>query len=142
MNDRPTDASALHGLRLFVVEDDAFVAAMLEDLLAELGCVVVGLAGTLESALDLARAVHGRIDGAILDVNLGDDRVYPVADLLAKHGTKFIFATGYGRDGIDPRYAARPTLPKPFRKRELVEALTETLAPAAALPPSSALTET
>jgi CheY-like chemotaxis protein len=142
MNVRPAEASALHGLRLFVVEDDALVAAMLEDVLAELGCVVVGLAGTLDSALDLARAVHGRIDGAILDVNLGGDRVYPVADLLAKHGIKFVFATGYGRDGIDPRYAARPTLAKPFRKRELVQALTETLVPAAALPPSSALTET
>ncbi|HRD29207.1 MAG TPA: response regulator, partial [Caulobacter sp.] len=73
-------ANAIEGLRLFLVEDEALVAMLLEDMLADLGCVVVDTAGSLDQALGRLEDIAGRADGAILDVNLGGEQVYPFAD--------------------------------------------------------------
>lgn len=107
---------ALAGLRLLLVEDETLVALMVEDMLAEMGCVVVEVAGTLERGLALATAELG-VDGAILDVNLGGQKVYPVAETLTSRGIPFIFATGYGIAGIASEYAHVPALAKPYSPR-------------------------
>ena len=59
----------------------------------------------------------------MLDVNLAGEASFPVADLLAERGIPFLFATGYGRQGIDERYRDYPLLQKPFRAEELGRAL-------------------
>ena len=97
------------------------VAMNLEDMLLELGHEVAGIASRLAPALALAR--DAEFDAAILDVNLAGDRSFPVADLLAERGKPFLFATGYGMQGIEERYRSRPVLQKPFRSADLVEAL-------------------
>ncbi len=117
----------LQGLRMLVVEDEALVAMLVEDILAELGCVVVDVAGTLETGLAAAKASASSIDGAILDINLGGAKVFPIADLLQARGVKFVFATGYGVAGIEPRYASSPVLAKPFQREALEELLVATL---------------
>ena len=117
----------LQGLRMLVVEDEALVAMLVEDLLTDLGCVVVDVAGTLEDGLIAAQTAAPSIDGAILDINLGDAKVFPIAELLLAHGVKFVFATGYGRDGLDPRYAEHAVLAKPFRRDALEKALVATM---------------
>ena len=111
-------------LRILIVEDEMLVAMNIEDMLLDLGHEVAGIVSRLEPALALAR--DGAFDVAMLDVNLAGDRSFAVADLLAARGIPFLFATGYGLDGIDEKYRDRPVLQKPFRARELA-ALVETL---------------
>ena len=110
----PTGADArLQGLRVLVLEDEAIVLLMIEDLLAELGCTVVGPAGTVTEALALAEA--GGFEAALLDLNLGrGETSYPVADLLAERQVPFAFVTGYSADVLAPPHDGRPILEKPF----------------------------
>lgn len=113
--------SALRGKRVLAVEDEPLVAFALEDLLLDLGCEVVGPAVRLSHALELARAEP--IDLAVLDVNLGTEHSYPVADALATRAVPFLFATGYGAEGIDASYAGVPRVCKPYGQSALETAL-------------------
>ena len=112
---------SLAGLRLLVVEDEAIVAMMVEDILAGLGCAVVGPVAKLAKALEVVGTEP--LDGAVVDVNLGGEPAYPLADALAAAGVPFLFLTGYGRSGIDGRYAAVPVLQKPFEPGALERAV-------------------
>lgn len=103
------------------------VAMLVQDLLTDLGCGVVQVAGTVEEGLRLAAPGRIVIDAAILDVNLGGEKVFPVADVLAACGVPFIFATGYGAAGLEPRYANHPVIAKPFRRHALEDLLTTAL---------------
>jgi len=111
-------AAPLRARRVMVVEDEALVALVLADQLAELGLSVVGPCSTVAEAK--AVADKGDFEAAILDVNLGGELVYPVADLLTSRGIPFVFVTGYGRESIDRRFAGTPVLEKPV-ERELLE---------------------
>jgi CheY-like chemotaxis protein len=104
-----------------VVEDEAVVAMALEDMLLHLGCVVVGPALRLKAALALA-AVEP-LDGAVLDINLGDERSFPVAEMLRSRSIPFLFATGYGDLGLEPPFANAPVLAKPYSLDALSQAL-------------------
>ncbi|HEY1750603.1 MAG TPA: response regulator [Caulobacteraceae bacterium] len=117
------DVDPLTGLRLLVVEDEALVAMELEDMLDELGCVVVDVAGTVSRGVALAGDRGVPLDGAILDVNLGGEKVYPVAERLAQRGVPFVFCTGYGLDGIARHFSHVPTLSKPYSQRQLHDLL-------------------
>jgi CheY-like chemotaxis protein len=117
------EADSLVGLRLLVVEDEALVAMALEDMLDALGCVVVDVAGTVSRGVALAADAALPLDGAILDVNLGGEKVYPVAERLAARGVPFVFCTGYGRAGIANDFAHVPTLSKPYSERQLHDLL-------------------
>jgi two-component sensor histidine kinase len=103
---------SIAGNRILAVEDEPLVAAMLGNALTELGFVVIGPIGTIAPALQSART--DAIDGAILDLNLGGEPIYPVADALTARGIPFVFLTGYRSDGIDRRYAHVPALQKPI----------------------------
>jgi CheY-like chemotaxis protein len=111
--------TSLNGLRLLVVEDEAMIAMMLEDMLDTFGCVVVEVAGTLSKGLDLVSNEALDLDGAILDVNLGGEPVYPVAERLIALGVPFIFCTGYGLAGLASNFSHVPTLAKPYMREEL-----------------------
>ncbi|MDU0365389.1 response regulator [Rhizobium sp. 25PS6] len=99
-------------LRILVVEDEALVAMMMEDILEELGHEVGAVASRLEDARELART--GDFDLAILDVNLDGQPSYPIAEALKERGIPFAFATGYGNKGLDRSFDGIPTLAKPF----------------------------
>jgi two-component SAPR family response regulator len=86
--------SWLKGKRILVVEDEALIAVMVEDMLSEMGGEVVGPAGTIEEALALARTEM--LDAAVLDVNVRGQRIDPVAEVLMERGVPVLFATGYG----------------------------------------------
>jgi CheY-like chemotaxis protein len=109
------------GLRVLLVEDEIMVALLLEDMLAELGHSVIGPVARLGKALKTARSEA--FDVAFLDVNLDGQEVYPVAEVLAARGTPFVFVTGYDRTGLRAPYGDRPTLQKPFRRRDLAKLL-------------------
>lgn len=116
--------SALAGRRILVVEDEAIIAFAVEDLLIDLGCVVVGPAGTVEQAEQLAAAAE--IDAAILDINLNGARSYVVAAALERRSIPFIFASGYDEEAL--QWASPvPLLAKPYRKEQIERALLEVL---------------
>ena len=106
---------------MIVVEDEALVAMLLEDMLLDLGCTVVSVAGNIQDAL--ANAADAIADGAVLDVNIAGEKVFPVADALARRGMPFVFATGYGPAGIDEQYPGAPVLAKPYSADALAKAL-------------------
>jgi CheY-like chemotaxis protein len=116
-----TDTAKLAGLRVLVVEDEMMVSMLIEDMLSDLGCIVVGPAARLDEALELART--SEIDCAVLDVNLGCQPIFPVADLLRERGRPFAFATGYGDAGLRDADKGTPVLQKPFREGDLARVL-------------------
>jgi DNA-binding response OmpR family regulator len=119
-------ASPLLGRRVLVVEDELMIAMLVEDMLTELGCVAVGPAHALDVALDLARTELG-LDAALLDVNLGGQPVYAVADALREKGVPAIFSTGYGDAGLRDIDRGAQVLQKPFRAGDLAAALNAAL---------------
>ena len=112
----------LSGRRILVVEDDFFVADEVTHGLRRHGAEVVGPAPTVAAALALLDGTAA-LDGAALDVNLGGEMVYPVAEALRRRGVPFVFATGYEAAAIDEGFAAMPVCMKPVSARRLAEAL-------------------
>lgn len=119
------------GLVILVVEDETMVSFLIEDMLNELGCKAVWLAGNVREALALLE--QQTPDAAVLDVNLGGEYAYPIAARLTQGTVPFIFATGYGRSGIPGEWAARPVLQKPF-SRDMLEAALRSVLPAPSMP--------
>ena len=119
---RPANAiRPIAARRVMIVEDEALVALVLADQLADMGISVVGPCSSVAAAKSAALA--NELDAAILDVNLGGELVYPVADLLAAKGVPFVFVTGYGHESIDRRFAHNPILEKPVEREVLAELL-------------------
>lgn len=109
--------SGLEGLRVLLVEDEGPVAMLLEDMLQDLGCSVAASAASVPEAL---RAIsQNDFEFALLDVNLAGVKVDPVAEELARRGTPFAFASGYGKAGLRQDLQERPVVQKPFRLDEL-----------------------
>lgn len=109
------------GLRVLVVEDEAMIMTLVEDMVAELGHRIAGLAASVEEAAGLAEGAE--FDVALLDVNLQGQTVESVAATLARRGKPFVFTTGYGERVIPPEFKDRPMLPKPYQIEQLGEIL-------------------
>jgi PAS domain S-box-containing protein len=103
---------AIAGNRVMIVEDEALVAMALRDTLGDLGFAVLGPFNRISEAMIALR--NNRVDAAVLDVNLGGELIYPLADVLAADHVPFVFITGYGAEEIEPRYASVPILQKPI----------------------------
>ena len=116
----------LSGLRVLVVEDIFLIAEEIAYLLGEWGCEVIGPASNLRSALHLAD-LH-EIDAALLDVNLGGEMVFPVAEVLAARNIPFLFLSAYSTaSAFPPMFQESPRVGKPFTPTELETRMTETL---------------
>ena len=111
----------LEGVRVLVVEDEFLIATLIEDMLESAGCVVCGPIPRVAEALDAVG--EDTYDAAVLDVNLGGNRVDPVADALARRSIPFMFVTGYNTATLPAKYSERPRLCKPFRMAELLSTL-------------------
>src|SRR3978361_2130927 len=107
-------------LQILIVEDEAMIAMLLEDMLTDLGHHVSGISSRMSDAEVLVSKTEA--DLAILDVNLAGQDTYPLAETLTSRGVPFIFATGYGADGIRGTWPRVPVLRKPFQVRELAAA--------------------
>ncbi len=117
VEDDVKSSPAPFGNRMLIAEDEALVAIMMEDLAVELGWSVVGPFAKAADAL--AAAKDDDIQAALLDVNLGGESVYAVADALTARGVPFVFTTGYGAESIDRRFASTPILQKPIDRHVL-----------------------
>jgi CheY-like chemotaxis protein len=114
---------AISGNRILVVEDEALVAIAIREALEEQGYSVIGPCNRITDAMVALR--HNRVDAAVLDVNLGDVSVYPLADTLAAESIPFIFVTGYGSEELDRRFLTVPVLQKPIERQALQSIFTQ-----------------
>lgn len=102
-------------LKILVAEDEIFVSMAIEDALVAAGAEVVGPVMSLAAGIELLDSGI-EIDGAILDVNLGDALVFPMAELLRDKGVPIIFHTAMGtrpefaQDYPDATVCVKPTL--------------------------------
>lgn len=117
----------LSGKRVLVVEDEMLVLMAIEDMLSDLGCTSITVAGNIEMALGIIAAAP--FDLATLDLNLNGRRSYPVAEALSDRRVPFAFSTGYGGHGVGEGYGDRPVLNKPYNCFQFAEVLTGLLAP-------------
>lgn len=117
-----TPSGVLEGLRLLVVEDEYFIAIDTAETLTAAGAVVIGPVANTEDALTLL-AEGGAPDGGVLDLNLGGERTFAVADALAERGIPFVFATSYEKADMPPRHAGVPHCKKPIDAATVANAL-------------------
>ncbi len=113
--------SRFEGLKILVVEDESIVSFLLEDMLTDIGCQVLGHAAALPEAFKLFDKLQPQ--AAILDVNLRGEMVFPFAERLEHARVPFLFATGYGAAGIPEQWRRWPVIQKPFQLKTLVKAL-------------------
>jgi DNA-binding response OmpR family regulator len=108
--------------RILLVEDEYLLALDLQSELEDIGVVVLGpepsVAGALRRVAD-----EPRIDAAVLDVNLGGEFVFPVADALRARGVPFIFCSGYHDSVTRDRYPDVVNCAKPVDRRRLLNSL-------------------
>jgi DNA-binding response OmpR family regulator len=109
----------LHGCRVLVIEDEYFVADEVASNLKAHGAIVVGPIGDLSEVQSVVRDLA--FDVAILDINLRDEIVYPVADELMFRQIPFLFATGYAAEVIPERFQNVMRLEKPYNNRDLMQ---------------------
>jgi CheY-like chemotaxis protein len=114
--------NALAGRRVLLVEDDFFIADDLRYMFEKAGAEVLGPVPTVDRALDLIAATPV-IDGAVLDINLQDVEVFPVADALQSRGIPLVFATGYEKTIIPVRFAEAKHCEKPIKPDRIAQAL-------------------
>ena len=109
------------GPTVLIVEDDYLIAALIERILLSAGYLVSGPIPRLSEAQGAASLET--VDGAILDVNLNGERVYPVAEILTKRNIPYLLITGYSGHHLPTEFAGRPRINKPFTGEELLVAL-------------------
>jgi DNA-binding response OmpR family regulator len=114
----------LAGKRILVVEDEYFIASDLRKALDAQGAQVVGPVANLNAGLELAELA---VDAAVLDVNLEEDRSFPIADRLQSRSIPFLFLTGYDCWALPDQYQQAARLAKPFAPSSVVAMLEELL---------------
>jgi DNA-binding response OmpR family regulator len=98
--------------RILVVDDEPLISMLVENWLTELGCEVAGPARSVQDGLDLVTGTE--LDGAILDINLGNEKSYLIADALRQRNVPIAFATGDGLVGAALSIKDPLLLHKPF----------------------------
>jgi CheY-like chemotaxis protein len=112
----PVDSDT-DGKRVLLVEDEPLVSMMLADMLSAFGHKVDGPYSRFGDAILAAKT--GNLQAGILDVNLGGEKTYAVADILTNRKIPFAFGTGYGPDSIVSAFSHAPVLQKPIEAAKL-----------------------
>lgn len=117
----PADPEPLSGLKILLVENNLIIAMDGEDILRRLGAEVITAPNVAEAMEILA---DRSFDFALLDVNLGDETSFGIADRLTAEGVPFAFATGYG-EGIAQAnsHSDAPVLQKPYTTEGITDLL-------------------
>ncbi len=114
------DTAHLRSRRILVVEDEFMVAEDMQLELEALGAEVIGPAASVDEALGM---LGDDVELAIIDVNLGGEPAFPIADALQTRGVHFVFTTGYDQSAMPQRYAGFPRCEKPVDMRRLTALL-------------------
>lgn len=112
---------SLDEIRVLVVEDELMIALALKRALADAGCAVIGPVPRIARALECATEVP--LDAALLDINVGGERVFPVAELLQARAVPFAFLSGYQESVLPERFRACPMLAKPCSAQDVIAVL-------------------
>lgn len=110
---------------VLLVEDEVMIRMMVADMLQELGYAIAGEAGDIDEGVRLVQVTD--FDIAILDVNVNGKVISPVAEAIQLRDIPFVFATGYGVQGLPEKFRDRPTLQKPFQIETLARTIEATL---------------
>ncbi len=113
------------GYCVLVAEDEPLVTMLLEDLLSGVGYRVL-VATRIAQALDMV-AEHS-VDVAILDIRLGQDHSFPLADECRRREIPFLFSSGHGSETLPARFQDTRILLKPYNMKTLIDALNALLA--------------
>ena len=111
----------LRGRNILLVEDEYYIAYAMQCGLEDAGARVVGPAAFVGDALALLD--RELVDGAVLDVSLDDEKVFPVAEALTTRGIPFVFATGYDTSDLPPAWRHVPRCEKPVDPATVARAL-------------------
>lgn len=116
----PDETPRFDGMRVLVAEDEFLVSMLLEEMLTDLGCEVVGPFATLSTALETA--CSGEYDVAVIDLNLAGEKADPIIAELAARDVPVAIASG----GFEADLTHRPTvrLDKPYSASQLEQAMT------------------
>jgi CheY-like chemotaxis protein len=118
-------SEATHKHRILIVEDEALVAMLIEDIVLDLGHEIAAIAGRLHDGLAKAQTLE--LSCAVLDLNLNGERTYPIAEALKRRGVPFLFVTGYGASGLGPGWEDEIVVQKPFQPYELARGLSRAM---------------
>ncbi|QIO33423.1 response regulator [Bradyrhizobium sp. 1(2017)] len=103
----------LTGRRIFVVEDEYFLADDIDTTFRALGAEIAGPVGHIEDAFKILHD-GSVLDAAVLDVNLRSDMIFPVARELKARNVPFVFTTGYDKISVGPEFQDVLVLEKPI----------------------------
>lgn len=117
---------SLSGRRVLVLEDEAMVSLLIEDMIEDFGAELAGSFSRLDAAMAAVRA-QLQVDVALLDVNVAGERSFPLAELLKAQGVPFVFTTGYDRSGLPEAWRDERSLRKPFLQEDVRRALVSAL---------------
>jgi CheY-like chemotaxis protein len=117
-----SEDARLKGRRILVVEDSPVVGPFSAELLADLGCEVVGPAPNMAAARELAEGPEP-IDAAMMDVHIRGDVVFALCEVLAARGVPFVLTSGYADWQMPDKWDDRPRLQKPYTLEQVEDAL-------------------
>jgi CheY-like chemotaxis protein len=118
----------LQGRRVLIVEDEYLLAMDLAERFEDLGVEVIGPAATVRDAVALLG--NQEVEGAVLDINIRGERVYPVADILTQKNVPFVFTSGYSKELEPEAYASIPRCIKPANFLHVAQLLASVMRPA------------
>jgi CheY-like chemotaxis protein len=116
-----TESGPLAGRRILIIEDSPVVGPFTADLLADLGCEVVGPAPNMAAARELVE--EGGFDGALMDIHIRGERVFPLCEMLESMGVPFVLTSGYADWTMPEKWDDRPRLQKPYTIEQVEAAL-------------------
>lgn len=116
----------LQDRRVLIVEDSPVIAEDTEQMLRELGCIVVGPATNMADARQLAE--KEQLDAAVVDINIRGGKAFPVLGILEERGVPFVLTSGYADWSMPEEWQDRPRVGKPYNPLTLREKLIELLA--------------
>lgn len=117
--------TAIPGRSILLVEDEVLVASDLERILKKAGYVVIGPAGSVAEAL--VQIVQQDIDGAVLNIKVGEELTSPVLDVLASSRVPFVLVSSHPKSLVPPRHRGRPFVSRPYLDFKILQRLASIL---------------
>ena len=112
----------LPGKRVLIVEDNPIIAYDISDLIEDTGAEPVGPALDLASGMRLVTENH--LDAALLDIDLGGEYVWPIAEALDRHAVPYAFVSAQCSADLMPEsFRSRPCIYKPAKPSDIIDAL-------------------
>lgn len=127
----------LAGRRIFVVEDEYFLADDIGRTFRALGAEIVGPVGHVGDALEILHD-GSVLDAAVLDVNIRSEMIFPIARELKARNVPFVFTTGYDKIVLGPEFQDVPLLEKPIDLPAMAQKLAGLIAEPGAAPRNEA----